>query len=63
VLTFIGVFLVVGGQSAWILRPYIGTPGRDDVTFFTQEHEGGLAWQLLVSGQRLVTRTPAERTR
>lgn len=61
VLTFIGVFLVVGGQSAWILRPYIGTPGRDDVTFFTQEREGGLAWQLLVSGHRLVTRTPPER--
>jgi hypothetical protein len=49
VLTFIGVFLVVGGQSAWILRPYIGTPGRDDVTFFTQEREGGVAYQLWVS--------------
>jgi len=63
VLTFIGVFLVVGGQSAWILRPYIGTPGRDDITFFTQEREGGLAWQLLVSGRRLVTHTPPESAR
>jgi hypothetical protein len=49
VLTFVGVFLVVGGQSAWILRPYIGTPGRDDITFFTNEREGGLAYQLWVS--------------
>lgn len=49
VLTFVGVFLVVGGQSAWILRPYIGTPGRDDITFFTREREGGLAYQLWVS--------------
>jgi hypothetical protein len=57
ILTFVGVFLVLGGQSAWILRPYIGTPGSDEVTFFTREREGGLAWQLLVSVQRLVTRT------
>jgi hypothetical protein len=49
VFTFVGVFLVVGGQSAWILRPYIGTPGRDDITFFTREREGGLAYQLWVS--------------
>jgi hypothetical protein len=49
VLTFVSVFLVVGGQSAWILRPYLGTPGRDDITFFTREREGGLAYQLWVS--------------
>jgi hypothetical protein len=54
VLTFVGVFLVVGGQSAWILRPYIGTPGRDDITFFTREREGGLAYQLWVSVEHLV---------
>ncbi len=54
VLTFVSVFLVVGGQSAWILRPYIGTPGRNDITFFTREHEGGVAYQLWVSLEHLV---------
>jgi hypothetical protein len=62
VLTFIGVFLFVGGQTAWILRPYIGTPGRDDITLFTREHEGGVAYQLWVSAGRLVSppRTPRD---
>jgi hypothetical protein len=49
VLTFVTVFLIVGGQSAWILRPYLGTPERGDITFFTNEREGGLAYQLWVS--------------
>jgi len=49
VLTFVGVFLVVGGQMAWILRPYLGTPGRDEITLFTREHEGGVAYQLWTS--------------
>jgi hypothetical protein len=47
--TFIGIFLLVGGQTAWILRPYLGTPGRNEITLFTREREGGLAYQLLVS--------------
>jgi hypothetical protein len=62
VATFIGVFLLVGGQSAWILRPYIGTPGRDDITLFTREHEGGLAYQLYVSVGRLLSGVPSPRT-
>jgi hypothetical protein len=53
VLTFVAVFLLVGGQSAWILRPYIGTPGSDEITLFTREHEGGVAYQLWVSAGRL----------
>jgi hypothetical protein len=53
VLTFIGVFLLVGGQTAWILRPYIGTPGDRNVTLFTREHEGGVAYQLWLSTGRL----------
>ena len=61
VVTFIGVFLLVGGQSAWILRPYIGTPGRDEITLFTREHEGGLAYQLWVSAGRLVSPSRAPR--
>jgi hypothetical protein len=62
VVTFVGVFLLVGGQSAWILRPYIGTPGRDEITLFTREHEGGLAYQLCVSVGRLLSGVPAPRT-
>ena len=62
VATFIGVFLLVGGQSAWILRPYIGTPGHDEVTLFTREHEGGLAYQLYVSAGRLLSGVPSPRT-
>jgi hypothetical protein len=54
VVTFVGVFLVVGGQSAWILRPYIGTPGHDEITFFTREREGGVAWQILQSARRIM---------
>jgi hypothetical protein len=62
VVTFVGVFLLVGGQSAWILRPYIGTPGHDEITLFTREHEGGVAYQLCVSLGRLFARTPSPRT-
>jgi hypothetical protein len=54
VLTFVAVFLLVGGQSAWILRPYIGMPGQDDVPMFTREREGGVAYQLWLSAGRLV---------
>jgi hypothetical protein len=53
VCTFVAVFLLVGGQSAWILRPYIGTPGSEEVTLFTRDHEGGLAYQLWLSAGRL----------
>jgi hypothetical protein len=63
VVTFIGVFLVVGGQMAWILRPYLGTPGRDDITLFTREREGGLAYQLLVSTRYLFDPAEASRAR
>jgi hypothetical protein len=62
VLTFVGVFLVVGGQTAWILRPYIGTPGRADITFFTNEREGGLAYQLLVSARQVLDPSAPPRT-
>jgi hypothetical protein len=62
ILTFVGVFLVVGGQSAWILRPYLGTPGRSDITFFTSEREGGLAYQLWVSLGRVAQPGRQERS-
>jgi hypothetical protein len=51
---FIGIFMMVGGQTAWILRPYLGTPGQADIPLFTREHEGGLAVQLLKSVRELM---------
>jgi hypothetical protein len=51
---FVGIFLMVGGQTAWILRPYLGTPGRTDIVLFTRDREGGLAVQLLRSVRELV---------
>ncbi len=51
---FIAVFLLIGGQNAWVLRPYLGTPGETDVTLFTRKREGGLVVQLLkaITGER-----------
>src|SRR5262249_6272147 len=46
---FIGIFLMVGGQTAWILRPYLGTPGQAEIAFLTRDREGGVAVQLLHS--------------
>jgi hypothetical protein len=55
VVTFVGVFLLVGAQTAWILRPYLGTPGNAEITLFTRKHEGGLAYQLYLSLSRMLT--------
>jgi hypothetical protein len=49
----IGVFLLVGAQTAWSLRPYIGTPEDRTVPLFTRVHEGGLAFQLYDSVRRV----------
>jgi hypothetical protein len=49
ILLFVGIFLMVGGQTAWILRPYLGTPGVAQTPLFTSEREGGVAVQLLKS--------------
>jgi hypothetical protein len=46
---FVGVFLLIGAQNAWVLRPYLGTPGARDVELFTREREGGLVVQLMKS--------------
>jgi hypothetical protein len=47
---FVSIFLLTGGQVAWVLRPYIGMedPARP-ITLFTHEREGGLVYQLFVS--------------
>jgi hypothetical protein len=53
-VTFISVFLLTGGQAAWVLRPYLGTPDKSDIVLFTREREGGLAYQLCVAFGDLV---------
>ena len=53
ITVFMGIFLMVGGQTAWILRPYLGTPGHPEIALFTREREGGLAVQLLKSVREL----------
>ena len=51
---FVAVFLLIGGQNAWVLRPCLGTPGETEITLFTRKHEGGLVVQLLkaIAGER-----------
>lgn len=53
ILLFVGVFMLIGAQTAWVLRPYLGSPGDPDVALFTREREGGLVVQLLKSARDL----------
>ncbi|MBN2196011.1 MAG: hypothetical protein JW751_24550 [Polyangiaceae bacterium] len=43
---FIGLFLIAGGQAAWVLRPYIGDPRDEGVIVVTARKEGGLMGAL-----------------
>jgi hypothetical protein len=45
----VGIFLLIGAQDAWVLRPYLVKPDANEITFFTREREGGLVVQLLKS--------------
>jgi hypothetical protein len=53
-LAFVGVFLLVGGQTAWLLRPYLGDPSEERVPFLVNRAEGGVAGALLKSGALLL---------
>lgn len=53
-LGFSVVFALVGGQSAWLLRPYIGAPGDSVVPIFVDRQEGGLSGALERSAERLL---------
>jgi len=48
------IFLLVGAQTSWMLRPYLGTPGVQHVVLFTREREGGLVYQLWKSVEHVV---------
>jgi hypothetical protein len=32
-LAFLGIFFAIGGQTAWILRPYLGRPSAESIPF------------------------------
>ncbi|MDI1428867.1 hypothetical protein [Polyangium sorediatum] len=47
-IAFIGVFFAVGGQTAWILRPYLVRPRATNIPFL-REREGSFAEAVLTS--------------
>lgn len=47
---FIGMFFAVGGQTAWILRPYLVRPKAESIPF-VRAREGGFA-DALLTGSR-----------
>jgi hypothetical protein len=49
-LLFVGLFGLVGGQTAWVLRPYLGRPSQTDVPFM-RAPDGVFAEQLWTSGR------------
>jgi hypothetical protein len=54
---FVGIFLLVGAQTSWMLRPYVGTPGEHEIVLFTREREGGLVYQLWKSVEHVIDPT------
>ena len=51
-LSFAGLFLIVGAQSAWLLRPFIGDPRDAEVPLFAHgRREGGLVGRLWGTGE------------
>lgn len=55
-VVLMAVLLLGGGQTAWVLRPYLGDPERPAVPFLASEREGGLVVQLVVAVRRVVQR-------
>lgn len=50
-LSFAGLFLIVGAQSAWLLRPFIGDPRDAQIPLFAHgRREGGLVGSLMGAG-------------
>jgi hypothetical protein len=46
--SFVALFLLVGAQAAWVLRPFLGDPRDTQVPLFAQgRREGGLLGALL----------------
>lgn len=53
---FIAVFLLVGGQMAWSLRPFIVRPDATEIVFLARQKEGGLVHELQVSAEAVFLR-------
>jgi hypothetical protein len=53
IVGMVAVFAIVGGQTAWVLRPYIGQPSDAHVPLFVHRVEGGLARVLLGTAARV----------
>ena len=47
-LAFIGIFFMVGGQTAWILRPYLVRPKTTSIPFL-RDREGSFAEAVITS--------------
>jgi len=52
-VAFVAVFLAVGGQTAWILRPYLGRPALGSVPLL-REREGSFADAVVMSARSSV---------
>ncbi len=52
--TFIGVFIAVGGQTSWIMRPYLVRPKAKTVVFL-QQREGSFADALYTTSRSAMT--------
>jgi hypothetical protein len=49
--SFVALFLLVGAQSAWVLRPFLGDPRDQEVPLFAQgRREGGVLGVLGLDG-------------
>jgi hypothetical protein len=49
-LAFIAMFFAVGGQTTWILRPYLVRPRAQNIPFL-REREGGFSDAIFTSGR------------
>lgn len=49
-IAFVGVFFAVGGQTSWILRPYLVRPRTEKVPFL-RAREGSFADSILMSSR------------
>ena len=49
-LAFVAMFFAVGGQTSWILRPYLVRPRATDIPFL-RAREGGFSDSLFMSGR------------
>lgn len=52
-LGFVALFFAVGGQTSWILRPYLVRP-RTEATPFLRAREGGFTGAVVTSGRSAV---------